>query len=100
MWRYASRIRSKHHGPRDELRVNPIRLGPCAPARRERFDLGADLGGWQLPGRDLGNVESGAQPPFLPASGLEANECVQFKSGLSDLSVTFNIVRQPRALAF
>ncbi|MEP7456364.1 hypothetical protein [Phyllobacterium sp. SB3] len=93
MWQYASRIRSKQHEPRDEFRVNPSRFGPYIPTGGECFDLG----GWQLPGRDPDGVEGGPQSPFLSASGLEANQCDQFKS---ELLMTFNLVRQPRALAF
>ena len=89
-------IRSKQHEPRDEFRVDPIRLGPCASAGSECFDLCR----WQLPGRDPGTVKGGPQSPLLPAGSLEANQCAQFKSELGDLLVTFKLVRQSRALAF
>ena len=96
MWQHTSRIRPEGHEARNEFRVDPVGLGACAPGRGE----GLDLGGRQLPGRNPSSVKGGPQTPFLSTSGLEANQRARFTSELSDLLVPFNLVRQPRMLAF
>ena len=73
MWQFAPCVWSKCHESRNEFRIDPIRLGACATAGSEGFDLS-----WrQLPSRDTGCIQRGPQTPFLPSSRLETNKRVR-----------------------
>jgi len=93
-WQVAPGIGPERHEARDELRVDPVSLRPCATAYREGFDLG-----WrQLSCRDCCGIKSRPQAPFLPTSRLKAYKRIEFSRQICKLRVALLSVGQALSL--
>ena len=109
MWECPPRIWPERHETCNQLGIDPLRFGACAPAGCKGFDLG-----WrQLSRGNSARIQCCPQTPLLPSvtrgydlpdrililATLKANQRTQLKSKLSELCATFRIIRDPQALA-
>src|SRR6056297_1356114 len=95
MRQIASRIRSKHHEPRNKLRVDPVGFGTRAPAGRESLDLRRR----QLPGHHTCAIKDGPQTSFLTAGCLEADQGAHRARQIDKAVVPYLRIGQPQPLA-
>ena len=87
-----SSIWAEGHETGNQFSVDPICLGPRAPAGGE----GLDLGRRQLARLNASRIEGSPQPPFLPARGLETGHSLSVSCNPGQPLMTVSRVRQPQ----
>lgn len=90
----SSSVGSEDQEVGNELCVDPVCLGAGSQAARE----GLDLGRWHLAGPDARAGQAGPEPPFLPASRLEAYNGSAFSGEIGHGNMTVVIIGYPMAL--